>query len=161
MILTQQINTGNSTGAVMLHVIQTLDDPLIRLIADDPVRPEIPRDFRVNATAEIFVLCDDLTHESLAAVCCAYRDTIPQSLVELAQVPVEPTVAVFYTIWSYRAGAGRELIMAARSWIQENRLEIKEFATLSPPTEMARIFHLKNGARVHSVNLDTVNYLYP
>jgi hypothetical protein len=32
--------------------------------------------------------------------------------------------------------------------------------TLSPKTEMARKFHLKNGAEVFRENPDTVNYLY-
>jgi hypothetical protein len=70
-------------------------------------------------------------------------------------------VAVFYTIWSYVPGAGRRLITQARRWIQENRVEIRQFVTLSPPTDMARVFHLRNGAEVHRVNVDTVNYLYP
>jgi hypothetical protein len=76
-------------------------------------------------------------------------------------LPQSATVAVFYTIWSYRPGAGRRLIIAARRWIEENRQDIKEFVTLSPPTEMARIFHLRNGAGVFRVNHDTVNYVYP
>jgi hypothetical protein len=32
--------------------------------------------------------------------------------------------------------------------------------TLSPKTDMARRFHLKNGAAVYRENLETVNYLY-
>ena len=69
-------------------------------------------------------------------------------------------MAVFYTIWSYRPGAGRKLIRAAAAWIRKHRPEISEFVTLSPPTEMARTFHLRNGARELRVNGDTVNYLY-
>lgn len=144
----------------MLHVIQTLDDPLVCLVADDPVRPEIPLAFRVNAGAEIFVLCDDATGTHTAAVCCAYRDFVPSSVAELAELPTAPTVAVFYTIWSYQPGAGRRLIVAARQWIERNRLGIAEFVTLSPPTERARLFHLRNGAVVGRVNADSVNYHY-
>jgi hypothetical protein len=144
----------------MLHVIQTLSDPLGRLIADDPVRPEIPLEFRISLHSEIFVLCDNETHESQAVVCCAYRDFMPADLVQLAQTPLDPTVAVFYTIWSYKPGAGRRLITAARSWIESNRSGIKEFVTLSPPTDMARVFHLKNGAQVSRVNSSSVNYRY-
>jgi hypothetical protein len=145
----------------MLHIIQSLADPLIRLISDDPVRPEIPPEFRVNAQAEIFVLRDDLTHQSQAVVCAAYRSLVPRDLAELAEIPVDlPHVAVFYTIWSYQPGAGRRLITEARSWISDNRTGITEFVTLSPQTEMARIFHLKNGAAVGRVNADTVNYRY-
>ena len=145
----------------MLHVVQRVDDPLIRLVADDPVRPEIPREFRVGPFSEIFVLSNE-DGSPAAAVCCAYRSEIPTDTIELAQLPLEvPTVAVFYTIWSYVPGAGRRLIGQARRWIQDNRVEIRQFVTLSPPTDMARVFHLRNGAEVHRVNIDTVNYLYP
>ena len=145
----------------MLHIVQRIDDPLIRLVADDPVRPEIPREFRVGPFSEIFVLSNE-DGSPAAAVCCAYRLGIPTDVVELAQLPdTVPTVAVFYTIWSYVPGAGRRLITQAQHWIRLNRLEIRQFVTLSPPTEMARVFHLRNGAAVHRVNVDTVNYLYP
>jgi hypothetical protein len=97
----------------------------------------------------------------MSAVCCAYRDTIPENTIDLVAQPIDATVAVFYTIWSYQPGAGRKLIVAARRWIQENRLGITKFVTLSPPTDMARVFHLRNGAEVFRVNTDTVNYLYP
>ena len=143
----------------MLHVIQTLDDPLVRLVADDPVRPEIPLEFRVGPTSEIFVLLDG--DDVGAAVCCAYRDAVPATVTELSLVSDSARVAVFYTIWSYRPGAGRKLILAAREWIQQNRPHISEFVTLSPPTEMARVFHIRNGAAVLRVNTDTVNYIYP
>lgn len=143
----------------MLHVIQDINDPLCRVIADDPVRPEIPLEFRVSANSEIFVLLDGT--EPTAAVCCAYRDSVPATVTELSLISDQASVAVFYTIWSYRPGAGRKLILAARSWIETNRTAIKEFVTLSPPTEMARVFHIRNGASVFRVNPDTVNYIYP
>jgi len=145
----------------MLHVIQKLSDPLTRLIKDDPVRPDIPLEFRVSDSCEIFVLLDDSTQEPTAAVCVAYRDSTPADVYELAQAPTDPNTAVFYTIWSYKPGAGRRLIGQARAWIQHNRSYIKNFVTLSPPTDMARVFHLKNGAEIFRVNPDTVNYLYP
>ena len=145
-----------------LHIIQTLADPLLNLLADDPVRPEIPAEFRVSDTTEIFVLQDDQTLEPQAVVCVAYRSMVPDNVVELATAPTEDThVAVFYTIWSYKPGAGRKLIQQARLWITRNRKNIDKFVTLSPPTDMARIFHLRNGAEVFRVNLETVNYLYP
>jgi hypothetical protein len=145
----------------LLHVIQTLTDPLCSVITDDPVRPEIPLEFRVSSSSEIFVLLDELSLEPIAAVCCAYRDSIPENTIDLVLQPLAATVAVFYTIWSYQPGAGRRLIVSARNWIQENRAEIVKFVTLSPPTDMARVFHLRNGAEVFRVNTDTVNYLYP
>lgn len=145
----------------MLEIVKGIEDPRIRLAADDPVRPEIPWEFRVGPFSEMFVLCSDLG-EPEAAVCCAYRGAVPVNTLELAALPEDvPSVAVFYTIWSYKPGAGRRLIISARQWIIEHRPEIAEFVTLSPPTEMARVFHLRNGAEVFRVNSDSVNYLYP
>ena len=40
----------------MLHIIRDLGDDLTRLIKDDPVRPEIPLEQRVNENSEIYVL---------------------------------------------------------------------------------------------------------
>jgi hypothetical protein len=40
------------------------------------------------------------------------------------------------------------------------RPEVTTYVTLSPKTEMARKFHLKNGAEVFQENETTVNYLY-
>ena len=130
------------------------------LLKDDPVRPEIPAEFRVSDHSEIFVYYNDDDTVG-AVVCCAYRNTIPADVKELSLIPATtPSVAVFYTIWNYTAGAGSKLIMSARSWIAMNRTNIQEYVTLSPQTDMARIFHIRNGAEVLRVNADTVNYLY-
>jgi hypothetical protein len=145
----------------VLYDIQSLVDPLLNLLADDPVRPEIPAEFRVSATSEVFVLQNNETLEPEAVVCVAYRDMIPADILELARdADRDITTAVFYTIWSYKAGAGRKMITQAVNWIRKNRAEITEFVTLSPPTDMARKFHTTNGASVFRVNGDTVNYLY-
>lgn len=144
----------------MLHVITELTDPLIRVIQDDPVRPEIPIEFRVSERSNIFVLLDELG-EPTASVCAVYKDSVPGSVVELSYPNMmTPHCAVFYTIWSYRAGAGRALIMSAVNWLRHNRKAITQFVTLSPQTDMARIFHLRNGAGVYRVNSDSVNYIY-
>jgi hypothetical protein len=145
----------------MLYVVQKVDDPLCRLVQDDPVRPEIPLEFRVGPFSEIFVLAND-NGSPAAAICCAYRCSVPSTVQELAELPQDiPHVAVFYTIWSYTPGAGRKLINQTRRWIEQNRTEVSEFVTLSPPTDMARVFHLRNGADVFRVNSDSVNYRYP
>jgi hypothetical protein len=95
-----------------------------------------------------------------AITCVSYQRTVPTGESELFEQCDHPEVVVFYTIWSYEPGAGRALIFEARDWIQQNRPEIKRFVTLSPPTEMARRFHIKNGAQVYRQNPDTVNYEY-
>jgi hypothetical protein len=144
-----------------LHTINTLSDPLIELIRDDPVRPEIPCEFRVSQDCEVFVLLDELYAKPQAVVCAAYKDSVPKDLLELAVTnSSQPTVAVFYTIWSYAPGAGRRLIREACANIKAHRKNIAQYVTLSPPTDMAREFHTRNGALVLSVNSDTVNYQY-
>lgn len=144
----------------MLHQINSLDDPLCRLIADDPVRPELPIDFRVNDHSSIFVLLDDYQRPQ-SVVCCRFKDSVPKSVEELAfPNMIEPHVAVFYTIWSYRSGAGQELILTVRNWLNHHRQDITQYVTLSPQTEMARRFHLRNGAEVFRINQETVNYRY-
>jgi hypothetical protein len=145
----------------MLHTITTLDDPLLALIKDDPVRPDIPIDFRVSESCCVYVLLDDEYNKPQAVVCVARKSSVPKDVLELALVEDSPaTVAVFYTIWSYSPGAGRKLIQEAQKSIRVEHKNIKTFVTLSPPTDMARVFHLKNGAGVLSVNPDTVNYIY-
>jgi hypothetical protein len=145
----------------MLHTITTLADPLLALIKDDPVRPDIPIEFRVSDHCCVYVLLDDEYSKPQAVVCVARKSSVPHNVLELAAVDSEsPTVAVFYTIWSYSPGAGRRLIQEAQRSIRSEHSYITTFVTLSPPTEMARIFHLKNGAGVLSVNSDTVNYIY-
>ena len=144
----------------MLHIITDLRDSLLELIKDDPVRPELTPEFRVNSNARIFVLRDDETHKPLAVTCVKFLSEIPQDVDELADLAVNTNTAVFYTIWSYAAGAGRRLIQEAQQQIREERPEVDTYVTLSPKTEMARKFHLKNGAEVFRENPDTVNYLY-
>lgn len=144
----------------MLHIIKDLSDNLLTLIKDDPVRPELTEEFRVNQNSQIFVLRDDQTQEPLAVTCVKFLGSIPQTVDDLAQVAVHTNTAVFYTIWSYAAGAGRRLIEEAQAEIKEEKPEVDVFVTLSPKTEMARRFHLKNGAEVYRENPDTVNYLY-
>jgi hypothetical protein len=136
-----------------------MQDELTALIKDDPVRPEIPLEQRVNQFSEIFVLASE-EGEPEAVTCVKFLGSIPERVEDLADLAVNTNTAVFYTIWSYAAGAGRRLIEQAQAKIREERPEVDTFVTLSPKTEMAERFHLKNGASKYRVNDDTVNYLY-
>lgn len=140
----------------MLKIIKDLHDPLIDLVKDDPVRPAIPTASRIHDHAEILVLIED--DLPTAVVCVAYLDAIPTTETELGRSG--DNIAAFYTIWSYAPGAGRRMIRAARIHIAQTRPEIKTYVTLSPKTEMARKFHLSNGASMLADNETTVNYLY-
>ena len=142
----------------MLHTITTITEDLEKLIKDDPVRPEIPVSRRVNENSRIYMLKDgDQTH---AVTCVKFLDVIPAAVDDLAELVGSATTAVFYTIWSYTAGAGRELIVEAQKSIRQEFPSIDTYVTLSPKTEMARRFHLKNGAGVYRENSDTINYIY-
>lgn len=144
----------------MLHIINDLSDNLLSLIKDDPVRPEIPVEQRVNANSRIFVLRDELTQEPLAVTCVKFLDRVPSAVDDLAETVVHTNTAVFYTIWSYAAGAGKRLIQQAQAQIRAEHPEVETYVTLSPKTEMARRFHHKNGATTLRENPDSVNYLY-
>jgi hypothetical protein len=141
-----------------LHHIRELTDPLVRLIKDDPVRPHIPLEQRINEAAEILIL--KAGDEILAATCMQWLKDIPESEQDLIDMPKDHNVAVFYTIWSYSPGAGASLLQEAAKWLKSEFSELKAIVTLSPQTEMAKRFHTKNGARTFRENKTSVNYEY-
>ena len=149
----------NTRSYKMLHVIKSSEDPMIKYVKDDPVRPEIPADWRVSDNREILTLVDE-NKNPLAMVCVAFCDSVPGSVEELLADAIKPNVAIFYTIWSYANGGGRDLIQEARSYIESTYDHITRFVTLSPQTDMARRFHTKNGAKVFRENPSTTNYEY-
>jgi hypothetical protein len=140
----------------MLKIITSVADPLVDLVRDDPVRPAIPTSSRIHDHAEILVLMEE--DRPAAVVCVAYLDSVPTNELELGAVG--DNIAAFYTIWSYAPGAGRRLIRAARIHIAQTRPSITRYVTLSPKTEMARKFHISNGASTLKENDDTINYEY-
>ena len=142
----------------MLHTITTITEDLNQLILDDPVRPEIPVTDRVNANSRIYMLKNG--DQTLAVTCVKFLTVVPAAVEDLVGLVESATTAVFYTIWSYAAGAGRELIQQTQSSIQEEFPDINTYVTLSPKTEMARRFHLKNGAGIYRENSTTINYIY-
>ena len=143
----------------MLQFIQDLTNKLLEYIKDDPVRPEIPKEFRVTEGRAVAALVDEQENPE-AMVCVSFHDFVPAGVDDLKNVAQVPTTAVFYTIWSYKAGKGRDLLFEAVKGIQEQYPSVTRFVTLSPKSEMARRFHLKNGAIVFRENIETVNYEY-
>jgi hypothetical protein len=141
----------------MLSFIRELTDPLLDYLKDDPVRPEIPREFRVSGQRFVSALVEDTPR---AMVCVSLHDFVPGAVEDLNQEPEEPNTAIFYTIWSYVPGAAGELLFATVDEIRRQFPTVTRFVTLSPKTEMARRFHLKNGATVFRENNDTINYEY-
>ncbi len=142
----------------MLYQIRSLTDSFFSLLSQDPVRPHIPHTQRFGESKDIFVLKDD-ENKAKAITCVSYQPSIPTSESELF-IDGQADTAVFYTIWSYVPGAGRNLIFDAVKHIKETKPEIKRFVTLSPKTEMAKNFHHKNGAITYRENQESVNYEY-
>ena len=142
----------------MLHTITTITEEIVKLLKDDPVRPEIPVTDRINSNSRIYMLKDG--DRTKAITCVKFLGAIPAAVDDLVGLVGSATTAVFYTIWSYTAGAGRDLIMETQRSIETEFPEIQTYVTLSPKTEMARRFHLKNGARELRENPDTINYIY-
>jgi len=143
----------------MLYLIKSITDEFFDRLTEDPVRPNIPNDIRVGNNRDVFVLKGE-DNSVKAITCVSYQDQIPRTETELFNVDHEPNVAIFYTIWSYKPGAGRDLILTTVNYIKSNKPNINRFITLSPTTDIARRFHLKNGAVVFRDNQETVNYEY-
>ena len=141
----------------MLHIIKDIGDPLLNLIKDDPIRKNIYQLERILGNKEVIVLLKD--NNPVAVICISYQDFIPKNEYELISSD-NPTIAIFYTIWSYKPGAGKRLLFKVKDYIKEYRPEIKRLITLSPQTFTASRFHTNNGAKILRVNEDTVNYEY-
>jgi hypothetical protein len=143
----------------MLTFIRDIGNALLDFIKDDPVRPEIPTDFRVSDGRMVAALVDE-EKQPTAMVCVSFHDFVPQDVNDLNTTAVVPTTAVFYTIWSYKAGKGKELLIQAVREIQKSHPSVTRFVTLSPKTDVARRFHLRNGAIIFRENVDSTNYEY-
>lgn len=141
-----------------LHHIRDITDPLVRIIKDDPVRPHIPPEQRINEAAEILIL--KAGDKILAATCMQWLKGVPETEEDLQSMDKDKEVAVFYTIWSYSPGAGATLLQQAAEWLKKDFANLKGIVTLSPQTPMAQRFHLKNGAKIRKTNATTVNYEY-
>ena len=142
----------------MLHTIKNTNDAFVNFVNDDPVRGHIPVASRLGPGREIFVSTKD--NQVTAVTCVSYQRSVPEDENQLFETVDQPGVVVFYTIWSYASGAGRQLIFDAVQHIQQHQPTVQRFVTLSPQTEMARRFHLKNGAVVFRENSTSVNYEY-
>jgi hypothetical protein len=143
----------------MIYEIQNEQDPYSYLLSEDPVRAHIPVQERFGNNRHVFALVQE--NLVTAIVCCKLCSGIPASEQDLlTNNCANPNTIVFYTIWSYKPGAGQQLIVESLKFAKSKFSYVDKYMTLSPPTEMARRFHLKNGASVYRVNHDTVNYEY-
>jgi hypothetical protein len=126
----------------------------------DPVRPELSNDFRTRLGREVYGLLDE-DGEFKSFLCLAYTTDIPRNIDELDELTAyNGRVIIPYTVWSYKRGAGKTIINLLIAMARDNGMADR-VVTLSPQTEMAKKFHLKNGAIELQRNYDTVNFEYP
>ena len=128
-------------------------------VSEDPVRPELTLGFRITNDRKIFGLKYD--EEIEAIVCVAFCPEVPYTVREMdymSRVSEGKNIAVAYTVWSRKRGAGREIITKLRDWIIKHKYE--RLVTLSPLTPMATHFHIKNGAKQVHINEETQNLEY-
>ena len=115
------------------------------MLCDDPVRPHIPHGDRVGDNKDIFVL-RDADGKAKAITCVSYQSEVPTNETELFVVNGEPEVAIFYTIWSYKKGFGRSLILDGISALQEKYPNLKRF--FLKPTNMMMASEFLNAPKV-------------
>jgi len=136
-----------------MMLVQLLDpDPILR---DDPVRPSISPQRRFGLKREVMMWLED--RHIGAVLCVCFQGTVPTKDSELFADDKLVNIAVLYSIWSYKPGCGSKLV---RAFQDSQPAIVKRIVTMSPKTEIARQFHLKNGAKVLQVNKTTVNYEY-
>ena len=119
-------------------------------IKDDPVR-DVSYTFRTTQGRNIYTIQDK------AVVCIANTFELPITMQELEMYSQENAkeFTIFYTVWSYEKGYGRTILNKLLQILQTER-----FVTLSPKTEMAKKFHLRNGAKLLSNNKTSYNFEY-
>lgn len=113
-------------------------------IKDDPVRPHLDIEWRMQDGRQVFGL-EDEQGIMKSVVCVAFTNGVAITEEDLNNT-TNPDTAMFYTVWSYQKGAGRDIIFNSVDVIKRDYPHIKRFVTLSPLTEMAEKFHLRNGA---------------
>tara|TARA_B100000965_G_scaffold390852_1_gene398311 strand:+ start:1027 stop:1596 length:570 start_codon:yes stop_codon:yes gene_type:complete len=136
---------------------------------EDPVRPELNNDFRTSYGRKIYgVKYKDEIH---AVMCFAFTNKIPKTVKELDLLSKDAflqsvrrdqkvgQIAIAYTVWSKKKGGGKLIVKEVFKKIKKSN-HLNRLVTLSPLTEMARKFHLNNGAVEVQVNENTQNFEY-
>jgi len=134
-------------------------------VSEDPVRPELDLEWRLSAERKIYGLKFENNIEAI--VCVAYTNEVPITVREMdymSQVACQDNqcgkIAVAYTVWSRKRGAGKEIIKKLHDFLITERTKTARLVTLSPLTPMATHFHIRNGATQISINDTTQNFEY-
>jgi len=138
-------------------------------VKEDPVRPELDVVFRRSYGRKIFGV--KYKKEICAIMCFGFTDEVPKTVNELDLMTRDAylksaqrdqnigQIAIAYTIWSKKKGGGKLIVKEIFKMIKKSNHLIR-LITLSPLTDMARDFHLKNGAVELQVNEETQNFEY-
>ena len=95
-------------------------------VSEDPVRPELPLEWRLQNGRKIFGL--EYKDEIEGIICIAFTNEIPVSIKELdlmselAHLKNEKGIAIAYTVWSRKRGAGKELIKKIIKYAKNERV---------------------------------------
>ena len=137
--------------------------------SEDPVRPELDNEFRTSYGRKIYGV--KYKNEIHAFMCFAFTDEIPKSVKELDLLSKDAflksatrdqrigKIAIAYTVWSKKKGGGKLIVKEVYKMIKKSN-HLNRLVTLSPLTEMAKNFHLRNGAKLLKINEETQNFEY-
>ncbi|MDC0167926.1 hypothetical protein OAI69_00865 [bacterium] len=135
----------------------------------DPVRPELDNYFRTSYGRKIYGV--KYKNQIHAVMCFAFTNKVPKTVKELDLMSKDAflqsatrdqkigKIAIAYTVWSTKKGGGKLIVKQVFKMIKKSN-HLNRLVTLSPLTEMARNFHLNNGAEEINVNSETQNFEY-
>ena len=138
-------------------------------VKEDPVRPELDNKFRTEYGRKIYGV--KYRDEICAIMCFGFTNDIPKTVEELDLMTKDAhlqstlrdqktgKIAIAYTVWSKKKGGGKLIVKEAFKKIKKSN-HLNRLITLSPLTEMARNFHMRNGAKELSVNEKSQNFEY-
>ena len=139
-------------------------------VKEDPVRPELDLTFRQSYGRKIYGLKDD-EGEISAIMCFAFTNEVPKTVEEMEvmsydaalqsvhRAGIQGSIAIAYTVWAKKKGGGRTIVNEVYKMVKKSN-HLNRLVTLSPLTDMARNFHIKNGAKELQVNETTQNFEY-
>ena len=135
----------------------------------DPVRPELDIKFRTSYGRKIYGLKHG--EDIMAVMCFAFTNQVPKTVEEMDvlskdaamqsvhRAGIQGSVAIAYTVWSLKKGGGKMIVKEVYNMIKQSN-HLNRLVTLSPLTEMAEKFHLRNGAKLIQKNETTQNFEY-
>ena len=104
-------------------------------------------------------------------MCFAFTNKIPKNVKELDYFSKDAflqsaqrdqkvgQIAIAYTVWSKKKGGVKLIVKEVFKMIKKSN-HLNRLITLSPLTEMATKFHLRNKAKLISINEETQNFEY-